>query len=627
MLGLLRTGQAQEEDSTQTIRDTTRATVVSDTRTLQQLHQNNEADSSRFFYEKLKLLASKTRLTRELYRMLVREPYQNAPSRQEAPPPNPNQQYNGQVVGEIRIKRLDPFGPRVNDTLRQPAGFFEKAGNSLHMTTRAGVVRSSLLFRPGDRVDAFVLSDNERILRQLPYLHDARIFVVPRASSPDTVDIMVLTQDVWSISGDGSINGVRGGNVRVFDNNIFGLGHEFQNEVIYDSDPARGWGYRAMYRMPFIGKTFITGAISYVNTWHENSVGARFRRDFLAPTTKYAGGIEVSRSRLLQEFLPLDSDTAILRFPYAYNLADMWLGRSVPLPFGSQRFRDRTRLILAGRITATNFFERPVVRLDTNQLYQNRFLNLFSIGISNRSYYRDVLIYGFGRTEDVPYGGMFSLTGGAEMNEFGERYYAAAKASYGRFYNGFGYLVGTLNAGSFMRDGAWEQGVLRADLNYFSRLFMLNTLRVRQFVNVRYTKGIGRFDTEFIDISSRNGIRGIGSNGLRGEQSLVLNLETVVFTPLNILGFQVATFTYADLGWVTPEGVPIFSSSIYQGYGLGFRVRNENLTFNTFQIRFGYYPNIPGNRMLFRSEFSGIPALRLNDFTINAPEVIPFRQF
>jgi hypothetical protein len=200
-----------------------------------------------------------------------------------------------------------------------------------------------------------------------------------------------------------------------------------------------------------------------------------------------------------------------------------------------------------------------------------------------------------------------------------------AKASQGRYYSGFGYMLGTVDFGSFVRGGNWERGVLRAEVNYFSRLFSLRAAQVRQFIDIRFTKGIGRFEQEFIDISGRNGIRGIGSIGLRGSKSLVLNLETVVFTPITLLGFQLAGFVYADLGFITPSDVGIFDNAPFQGYGLGLRVRNENLAFNTFQFRLGFYPNIPGNTTIFRTDFSGIPRTRLPDFTINAPGIVPFR--
>jgi hypothetical protein len=589
--------------------------------------RKNEADSSRHFYEKLKKTFSKTKVTRELYRMLFREPYQNAASFATQKTDNRYDKYEGRIIGRIDINTLDPFGARVNDTLRQADNWLERAGNTMHVSTKSYVIRQSLLFSKGKPLNPRVISDNERVLRQqLPFIQDARIFVLPRIHDRDTVDVLVLVQDNWSISGDFAIGGLTSGNAKLDDKNIFGLGHELINQVSYNVFRDQKWGYRGYYRVPFIGKTFIFGELSYINEWNQNIYGLRLRRDFLTPNTKFAGGLEVTQHRLLREFIPFGEDTVAQRFTYSFNLTDVWLGRSFPINIGSENFRQRTRIVLAGRVINNNFNERPLVTADTNQLYWNRFLSLVSVGISNRSYFRDVLIYGFGRTEDVPYGGMLSFTGGLESNEFGRRIYTGIKASRGKYYSNFGYLVNTLEAGSFIDNKRWEEGVLRIETKYFSRLFMLRTWRVRQFVDFRFTKGIGRFDTEFIDISNTNGIRGIGNLALRGTKSIVVNLETVFFTPINILGFQIASFTYADLGMITPADVNLFAGQLFQGYGLGFRIRNENLTFNTFQFRLGYYPNIPNNAAIFRTQFSGIPSLRLSDFDIRAPEVIDYGQ-
>lgn len=614
-------------DTIRTIQDTTKsAVVIGDNELLESIHKHtNEADSSRYFYEKLKRVFAKTKLTRELYRLLFREPYQNITSRAVSQMEDRYKRYNGRYIGKITIQTLDPFGARVNDTLRKANNWFERAGNAVHISTRNHVVRRSLLFAKGDKLNSSQLSNNERILRQqLAFILDARIFVLPRLENRDTVDILVLTQDNWSISGDVGLSGITAGNLRVEDRNIFGFGHEVQNSISYNAAPDRGWGYKGFYRVPFIGKTFIAGELSYINEWNQNRYGVRLQRTFLTPTTKYAGGLELNNTRLLREIVPIGSDTVLVRFPFSYSLADVWLGRSFLINKGNASFRERSRLVLAGRITNNNYNERPVVRSDTNELYWDRMLALVSIGISNRNYFRDVLIYGFGRTEDVPYGTLVSVTTGIEKHEFGSRMYAGMKFSRGKFLNNVGYLATSLDAGSFIRDKKWEQGVLRFEANYFSRLLMLRTWRIRQFVNLRYTKGIGRFDTEFIDISSNNGIRGIGNNALRGAKSLVLNLETVFFTPLNLLGFQMATFAYADLGLITPAKINLFDGSLYQGYGIGLRLRNENLAFNTFQIRLGFYPNIPNNNAMFRTQFSGIPSIRLSDFDIRAPDVVTF---
>jgi hypothetical protein len=610
--------------------------VIEENKVLKQIQEDAGKDSSQVFYKRLKKKLSKTKFSKGIYRLLFREPYRQPTNRTTTSPSDPYRKYDGRTIGNIFVKKLDPFGPRVYDTLRLPANLTEKAANSIHRTTRKYVIKKTLLFKEGDPLNSLEISDNERILRQSPNLLDARIVVLPRTTNTDTVDVLVITQDIWSISGNISLGGFKSGRLQLNDNNFLGLGHELLGGFSYSSSKnpytkaPKGWGYQSLYRIPFIGKTFITGQLEYVRHWDQDRYGIVLRRNFLTPTTRYAGSFEFSRNHLLTQIDPIDyrqniPDSIQTFLPFAYNLVDGWLGRSFRFNFGSKHFQERTRLIIAARMTYYNYFERPLVRQDTNQYFHNRFLKLVSIGISSRSYLRDVLIYGFGRTEDIPYGGLLSFTGGTESSEFGKRFYAGAKASYGQYYKRLGYIVYTLNAGSFMNSKSWEQGVFRAEMHYFSRLFLVGTTQIRQFMDVRYIKGIDRFTQEFIDISGNNGIRGMGSPLFRGDKSIAVNLETVCFTPLNILGFQIAFFTYADLGMVAPSKKRLLSSSIYQGYGIGLRVRNENLTFNTFQLRLGYYPNLPNRENLFRGDLSGLPRVRLSDFEITAPETVPFR--
>lgn len=623
-IGTICSAQAQTNPDT-----LTKKAVERDEKRLEQITQD-KTDSSIVFYQRLKEKLYKTRITRQVYNILFRDPYRKPATRTAAQPVDPYRRYNGRHIGNIRYTRLDPLGPRVNDTLRKPTNLLERGVNSLHATTKKNVIRKSLLFKKGDVLNSSEISDNERILRQTPNLLDARIYVLPRQNDRDTVDILVVTQDVVSTSG-GISGDPRSASISLNENNFFGLGHELQTRTTYRTqlnpltETPIGWGFRGLYRIPYIANTFITGQVDYVREWNVGRTGLILRREFITPETKYAGGLELSRNTSLIQAYPLLPDSASVVQTFKFNLWDIWLGRSFRVNFGSPGFRERSRLVVAMRSSHYDFFDRPVVRADTNQIQEDRSQNFFSFGISTRNYLRDVQVFGFGRTEDIPYGSLFSVTGGMERGEFRNAYYLGAKASQGRYYSGFGYMLNTLEFGSFLRGGKWERGVLRAEINYFSRLFSLKTAQVRQFIDIRFTRGIGRFDQEFIDISGRNGLRGIGSVALRGSKSLVLNLETVVFTPVTLLGFQLAGFVYADLGFITPADAGIFDGVPYQGYGVGLRVRNENLAFNTFQFRLGFYPNIPGNTTTFRTDFSGIPRTRLPDFIINAPATVPFR--
>ncbi len=117
----------------------------------------------------------------------------------------------------------------------------------------------------------------------------------------------------------------------------------------------------------------------------------------------------------------------------------------------------------------------------------------------------------------------------------------------------------------------------------------------------------------------------MSSDELRGNRKLVLGLESVLFSPVNVLGFRVAPFLSADIGWVARSGSKLFGNLPYQGYGIGFRFRNEAFTFNTFQVKFVYYSGIPALTDPARFGFDGISSLRFRDFDVTTPEVVGFR--
>jgi hypothetical protein len=79
------------------------------------------------------------------------------------------------------------------------------------------------------------------------------------------------------------------------------------------------------------------------------------------------------------------------------------------------------------------------------------------------------------------------------------------------------------------------------------------------------------------------------------------------------------------MGLVSYSDRSLLAGPLYQGYGIGFRLRNENLTFNSLQIKFAYYPNLPNNAAALRYAFEGVPVLRLRDFDINSPQVTTFQ--
>lgn len=162
---------------------------------------------------------------------------------------------------EIYVKTLRVFGESVNDTARKAQGF-EKFFSALHTNTRESIIRKSfLLFHTGDIIDADRLRDNERVMRNSTILHDARILVVPDEQYPNLVDLLVITQDIWSLIPDVNFGGFDRYDLSINQVNFRGLGHSWRNTFYINQKESPKLEYATTYTIPYIGRSFITGQL------------------------------------------------------------------------------------------------------------------------------------------------------------------------------------------------------------------------------------------------------------------------------------------------------------------------------------------------------------------------------
>jgi hypothetical protein len=584
---------------------------------------NGKSAKDSIMYAKLKKKMNKSRVGESIYKVVFRDAYNSRQDKEIKA--NSFERYEGKVIGKIIIKKLEIFGPSVHDTTRKGSKIEHFASTNLHYNTREKVIRQSfLLFKEGDKLNPQTLKENERLLRANPIINDARIYVIERPDVSWMVDVLVVTQDVWSfnfvLSGDSFSNFGFG----VEEKNFLGLGHSFLNKFTWRAkDPHQRSGWRSIYNVPYIGSSFVSGQLRLINEQALLQYSLQIYRPFLTTETRNAGYAELGYTRVREnKKLLINNIDSAFTYKVNYFYSDVWYGRAFRLD-PTQRGK---QLIVALRRSSFQHRNRPEVNADSNKIYWNRTSWLASIGYSNRNYKRDFLIYGFGRTEDVPVGNLFAFTLGTENTEFGNRGYAGLQFAKGKYLKADkGYLYFMANAGTYLKQKKTEQGVVGIQSLYFSPLIKIGKSQTRQFINLGFTYGINRDALDYLNISGREGILGVNSQGLRGDKRLTLGFESVLFSRKSIVGFRVAHFAFANLGLVNIKGKSLIDSKLYQGYGIGLRLRNENLAINTFQVRLGYYPNIPDISSVFRFTFEDSQPLKLRDFDISAPSIVPLR--
>lgn len=565
-----------------------------------------------YFYKSLKEKASRNKLTKKIYDIVVVSHNNNPITSKEGRSEALYSEYSGRLIRRIEFKRLNVFGSDINRpdyySPKDVQGFF----NKIHINTTESIISKNLLFSAGDTVSPVLLSDNERILRELPFIDDARIIIIP--ASKDEVDVVIVTKDVYSIGGNYVYRGTRKGEFSVFDNNIFGIGHELGVQIPWNRDTVDSPGIGIHYLADNIGKSFINLEVSYANGLGHKAYGFDLSRKFFSTNTKYAGGISVR-----QMYRNVDLDTLIVPAPLSYNFQDYWLARSFLIDE-----RSSSRLILAGRYTNNNVFDRPFILPDSYHSYQKYMFFLASMSFSVQKYYKTNLIYGYGRTEDIPYGGLIKLTLGREINEFKMRNYAGSEIAFGKA-GRFGYIYSAAGLASYLNDKHTEQGILAVRLKYFSNLIHFGRYMVRNFINVDFTRGFNRNYEEHLRYFNDNGFTGFRNDSIMGVQRITLNLESVIFSPVNFYEFRFAFFGFADFSSLAGSNEPFASGTMLSDLGIGIRIRNNNLIFNTFQIRLGYFPDPPSNSRINHIIVSGEQLLQPYNFETGPPSVIPFR--
>ncbi|RNI29857.1 hypothetical protein EFA69_10000 [Rufibacter immobilis] len=549
----------------------------------------------------------------------------NEPAENSLLPPA-HEQHNYKVVRSIYFKRLDAFGYSINDTLAVPDNGLERLGNALHMRTKQGLLRNQILFKEGDLLEPLDLSESERLLRQTDYLLDARVFVNDSTSTKDSVDIVIITKDVFSINASGSAS-TSGTRLALRDINFMGVGHQIRTNYRFGLSDPQPWQFEGSYFIQNISHSFISAELIYQNTYYYKQQSIGFRRDFFATNTKYAGGAQAAwyqtrQPDYYQDGVPLP-DEEIVHVPLDYNIQDFWIGRAFRLKSYDLAQENPGRFITAARFMNIKYTQGGGPTLQSARLYLSAF------GYSFRKYYKDQYLFGFGRTEDIPAGNLLAVTTGFEDGAFKNRMYLGLKGAFAKYRPDFGYLYGGIEYGSYRNKSAWEQGVFMSEALYFTPLYRLRNWRWRHFLWHRTALGIRRPDLFALDIDQEDGIRGFRSSSVRGYRKFVLNYETNLFTPLTLLGFRLAIVGFADAAWLTStENKSPLKEKPYTGFGLGLRFRNEYLTFNTIQILLGYYPRLPqvdGHQQDFKIFQTTRQYYDFNDMRFTQPLISEFR--
>ncbi|NJM24316.1 MAG: hypothetical protein HC859_01060 [Bacteroidia bacterium] len=249
--------------------------------------------------------------------------------------------YQDKIIRNIYVRHIG-FERTLYDSARRLKNLVVKVGNALHSDTREWAIRDNLFIHDGQPLNAYQLADNERYLRDLDFILDARIQVRPVART-DSVDLIIHTRDVFSFGGRFSPRSADKYKFRLYDVNLAGWGQRLQFNGLYDAGRNPAFGPEIIYQKSSVGGSLANLSVGYTTLNSGSSYGEeeeaayyiRLDRPLVSPYTRLAGGLELSRN--WSKNYGSKADSAFRS--YRYYVYDAWVGYNV----GSTQRRQRQK--------------------------------------------------------------------------------------------------------------------------------------------------------------------------------------------------------------------------------------------------------------------------------------------
>jgi hypothetical protein len=504
--------------------------------------------------------------------------------------------FAGKYIRHIRLMNLG-FERDFRDTTSRVRNFSTRLAQTLHVNTKDWVIRQNLFQEEGQRVDPYILADNERYFRSLDFLQDARILLRSVPGSPDSVDMLVVTKDLFSLKLVLDNEGTNTVKARISESNFLGMAQKIQPTLLLSQTRQPAFGYGFEYSKNNLGGSFAHVTVGYNNIdvgpgigyEPESSTYLAIDRPLPSPYDHLAGALRLSTNRAMNVYRLADS----VWYDYAYNIFDVWGGYNLSLDHVMKHDSGvRDRKFLSLRYFRQQFTNAPQwfeTRFDP--VYNNIEAVLAQFTFFRQEFIKTQYIYGFGITEDVPYGYNVSLTGGTWRQNDLVRPYAGITADYYTAHASGQFCQYYLRAGAMKNGKRLNDAAVMIGASRFARVIFSGTdVKIRPYFRATYARIFNPLTYEPLRLNNPFGLREFGSDSAQGFERLSFQTEATFFTRYKVYGFRLAPFVYADGAFLRGADEPFAKSGFYPSVGGGLRTRNENLIFGTIEARLSVFP-------------------------------------
>lgn len=540
-------------------------------------------------------------------------------------------QHEGKTIHNIYIRRLD-FNVDFSDTSRRIEYFGTDILSALHITTREYLIRDNLFINKGQHLNPFIVADNERHLRTLPFIRDARIMVKQDSLNRDLVDIYVITKDLFSISAEVREFTGKKQFLSVSENNLLGSGQGIKITGLRDTERHPNMGFNVDYFIPnvfgsLINADFNVGTISNnLYDWRQNllDISMSLNKPLVSQYTSFIGGITLGKQKTFNTYPSLYNDSNRINdnyIAYDQDYIDATIGYNI----------DAKKYILNNKAPDRNVIMLRYFNHHFNE-YPEEFMYRFSDSISDRAallfqytyfkqfFYKTNYILGFGTTEDMPAGINVSVAAGYRRIQNIKRPYLGVELNRYILTQKSDFLQYFIRGGTYFRKmyGFEDINVL-GGISMYSRLVQMNKIKFRHHLLTSYAQQINPFTSEPLRINNIFGLEAFREDSVMAEKRFTLRSESFFFLNKKLLGFKFAPFFTADASLLDLNKHTIWHDNLYYSIGGGIRTRNENLQFGTIEIRVNYFPKKIAYENQFKILIRSNLRFRYNSSYVNRP--------
>ena len=544
---------------------------------------------------------------------------------------SPFTKYKGKIINQIQVNSVSYEIP-FNDTMPSSKKIIRAVEEALYNSTTNKTMLKNLFFNTGDTLYPYLIADNEKFLRELAFIQDARIVASIDPADSNGVIMNIEWKDIFPFGGSGNIGSIESFNAEINHNNIFGLGDKIQINALYDLDrrPLAATGFEYIKRNfmgSFLNLTFGIDKIKPAFNSGRREEYARYIKGDLplvSPYHSFTGGFEFgtyASSNTYNTRLPYQH-----MYKYAYGMMDGWMGINIGAGLRvKDNLQTRLRKFISFRAMSKRFSEIPdTANIKYNIHYSNIDAGLVALNIFKQEYYHTSYIYGFGRNEDVPEGYSFSVVSGLTQRNTKTRPYLGIDYERDYFSEQKNYTNFILKLGGYLHNGSLEDISFLSAVNYFTTLKKLSNPKwsKRNFVQISATQQVNTILNEPLYLRSEYGIPTFKNDNIQAATRVSCNIESVYYNMVKYYGFSFAPFMFVNSSYIKLIGEAIEKGSIYTALGLGCRTRNENLVFGTIELKAYYYPRTISNMTPLNISLTTGLRFRYNSQLMRRPDFV-----